>query len=133
MPAGLPSPPERKETDPAAGQSADREIPITPTEGRQFKKQVAELQAESRQAALPAIQFPSMPLTIAPGQPGILNLPQNVELPPVVLPPSGGDLPNLPWNYNTGLYVFPGLDVPAWHPKANNEPPQSPATRDHLR
>jgi hypothetical protein len=76
----------------------------------QLEEQVADLQAESRQAGLMPFQTPPTALGIIPRQPLILEPPLQWDFPPVELRPTR-DL--LPWNYDTGLYVFPELNPPA--------------------
>ena len=84
--AALSSSPERKETDLAAQLKAlTEEVRLLRLKVAQLKSQLAEIQAASRQAAPPVIQFQPVPSTITPTQSLILNLPKNIELPPVVL------------------------------------------------
>ncbi len=93
------SPAQRDEGDLAAQvKMLVEEVRLLRLRVTELEKQVSHLRATSEPVAVPGVVS------------GELRLPLTFELPPLVLPPPRDVLP---WNYDTGLYVFPGLDAPA--------------------
>jgi len=94
------APAQRTESDLAA------QVTTLSEEVRLLKLRIAELERQMTE-----LRF--TPPIVLPGISEDIALPPPTKLPPFIAPPRHDVFRDtVPWNHDTGLYVFPGLDTP---------------------
>lgn len=87
------------------------------TQVRALAREVESLRLEVAKLKTQLFKVQAQLQQVAPREPSEIWLPPIIELPPE-MSPSLHDLPS--WQYDRGLYVFPGLDAPALRGERQN-------------